>query len=246
MRELQLPRTYRTGSRGRDVRRIQEWLSLRGFGLVVDGDFGAATEFAVSEFQDKVGMATSGVVSAATFEALTDPMWDAVDEGSPRGSLRSRIVYFAKRHLKQHPREIGGQNKGPWVRLYMNGQEGAEWPWCAGFACFVLAQACESLEVEMPIAPSPSCDLLAASAETRGLFLRGVPSNLDRVNRGDFFLARRTSDDWTHVGIVIKTHPSVMLTIEGNTNDDGGREGYEVCRRIRSYAKKDFISMTLE
>jgi hypothetical protein len=33
----------------------------------------------------------------------------------------------------------------------------------------------------------------------------------------------------------------VFETIEGNTNDDGSREGYEVCRRFRSYQKTDFI-----
>ena len=44
-----------------------------------------------------------------------------------------------------NPREIGGQNMGPWVRLYMDGREGAEFPWCAGFVCFVLAQACEAM-----------------------------------------------------------------------------------------------------
>jgi hypothetical protein len=44
-----------------------------------------------------------------------------------------------------------------------------------------------------------------------------------------------------HTGIVLKAAQNVFLTIEGNTNDDGGREGYEVCRRIRGYEAKDFI-----
>ena len=29
-------------------------------------------------------------------------------------------------------------NQGPWVRLYMNGRDGQEWPWCADFASYVL------------------------------------------------------------------------------------------------------------
>jgi hypothetical protein len=32
-----------------------------------------------------------------------------------------------------------------------------------------------------------------------------------------------------------------MQTIEGNTNDDGSAEGYEVCARTRSYTNMDFI-----
>lgn len=40
-----------------------------------------------------------------------------------------------------------------------------------------------------------------------------------------------------HTGIVEKVEDEVIHTIEGNTNDDGSREGYEVCRRTRSRAK---------
>jgi len=34
---------------------------------------------------------------------------------------------------------------------------------------------------------------------------------------------------------------TLYQTIEGNTNDDGSREGYEVCARRRGYSKTDFI-----
>jgi hypothetical protein len=36
-----------------------------------------------------------------------------------------------------------------------------------------------------------------------------------------------------HTGIVEKVVGINIHTIEGNTNDEGSREGYEVCRRIR-------------
>jgi hypothetical protein len=61
---------------------------------------------------------------------------------------------------------------------------------------------------------------------------------------GSIFLDRRTSTDWTHTGLVIAFHDNVFETIEGNTNDSGGREGYEVCKRTRGYARKDFIKIT--
>ncbi len=66
---------------------------------------------------------------------------------------------------------------------------------------------------------------------------------LDRsiIKPGMFFLNRRTTTDWTHVGIVLEANDEVFMTIEGNTNDEGSREGYEVCQRIRGYRKKDFI-----
>ncbi|WP_281233500.1 CHAP domain-containing protein [Flavobacterium gelatinilyticum] len=45
-----------------------------------------------------------------------------------------------------------------------------------------------------------------------------------------------------HTGIVEKVAGTKVHTIEGNTNDEGSREGYEVCRRVRELSKiKGFI-----
>ncbi len=40
-----------------------------------------------------------------------------------------------------------------------------------------------------------------------------------------------------HTGIVEKVEPDHVHTIDGNTNDTGSREGYEVCRKIRKRNK---------
>lgn len=45
-----------------------------------------------------------------------------------------------------------------------------------------------------------------------------------------------------HTGFVESVEGSKIHTIEGNTNDTGSREGYEVCRRVREIgACKGFI-----
>lgn len=47
-----------------------------------------------------------------------------------------------------------------------------------------------------------------------------------------------------HTGFVEKIEGDTLHTIEGNTNDTGSREGYEVCRRIRKIsACKGFIRL---
>lgn len=124
----------------------------------------------------------------------------------------------------------------------MNGNEGPDWPWCAGFASFILTQACQTLDVALPIKTSVSCDVLAEQAKEKEIFVP-EPKAKDRnlVTPGSLFLVRRTETDWVHAGIVLKADDDVFYTIEGNTNDDGSREGYEVCKRIRGYDKKDFI-----
>ena len=60
---------------------------------------------------------------------------------------------------------------------------------------------------------------------------------------GSIFLRRRIAGDWTHTGIVIKATPDAFMTIEGNTNDMGSREGYEVCRRFQGYKGRDFVTI---
>jgi hypothetical protein len=40
-----------------------------------------------------------------------------------------------------------------------------------------------------------------------------------------------------HTGIIERVEGEILHTIEGNTNDTGSREGYEVCRKIRNVKK---------
>jgi hypothetical protein len=86
--------------------------------------------------------------------------------------------------------------------------------------------------------------LLAVNAREKDRFLRGFKvENQRKVNPGSLFLERRSPTDWVHTGIVIDIDivKGTFYTIEGNTNDEGNREGYEVCKRTRGFKKKDFI-----
>lgn len=239
MIDLELQKPLQRGDEQGQVKLVQEWLSLRGEHVAIDGEFGAATEAAVKDFQRKSGLGVTGIIDAGTFGRLVAPMKAALAAIPANGSsLGELVVAYARQHLAQHPREIGGQNRGPWVRLYMKGNEGQPWAWCAGFACFSLKQACDTLGEALPITPSDSCDALAASAKTKGRF-----AGRDKAGAGSFFLVRNTPTDWTHTGIVVSASGETFKTIEGNTNDDGSREGYEVCARTRGYNKMDFIKI---
>ena len=243
MNDLILDKDYKKGNKGKKVKLIQEWLSIHGIHLMIDGDFGPATDCAVRQFQKKKQLKENGIVNSKTFELLTQPMTKSLKMISPKGkTLGGLVVAYARQHLAQHPIEIGGQNKGPWVRLYMKGHEGPDWPWCAGFVSFILKQASDTIGRRPPIKSTFSCDILAASAQEKGIFLGESKNDYkDQIKPGAIFLNRRTSTDWVHTGIVLKAEDDFYHTIEGNTNDEGSREGYEVCKRIRGYKKKDFV-----
>jgi peptidoglycan hydrolase-like protein with peptidoglycan-binding domain len=244
MSELELDKVYRRGERAPGVKRIQEWLTLNGFAVAIDGDFGPATEAALKRFQAKAGLPVSGVADAATFGRLVAPMKAAVAPIAAQGrSLGALVVAYASQHLRQQPREVGGENRGPWVRLYMDGHEGAAFAWCAGFATFCLQQAARTLGVPMPLERTYSCDVLASSGRQQGRFLSTLtaPPDRTRIHPGSLFVRRRTAIDWEHTGIVTEVDEETFQTIEGNANDEGSHEGYEVCARTRGFKSMDFV-----
>lgn len=63
--------TLKKGSKGADVKTLQQALNKAGgYGLNVDGDFGAKTEAAVRDFQKKNGLSVDGIVGAKTWAEL--------------------------------------------------------------------------------------------------------------------------------------------------------------------------------
>jgi hypothetical protein len=249
-KEITYPGDIKRGQRGPKAKRVQEWLSFHDFKTSTDGDFGPATEFCVRDFQKKNGINETGIVNQITWEALIKPMTDVLtDVDLIEGTTAPQnVLNFAKQHLKAHPVELGGQNSGPWVRMYMNGNEGNQWPWCAGFVTFVMEQAYASLGRKMPIKGSFSCDNLANQAIKEGLFVKGTDIIKEKIKWEDMpacwlFLNRKTSTDWTHTGFGFSGRGEVFRTIEGNTNDEGSREGYEVCKRTRNNKNRDYIRL---
>lgn len=256
-RELAPPPVLRRGAHGAEVRRVQTWLTLRGFDVEPDGDFGPATEAAVRAFQTSDPgrpwpLTGRGRVDEETWKLLTSPLYDAIHAGqiaSGMSSLQERILFIARRHLDAQPREVGGPNRGPWVRLYMDGNEGSDWPWCCGFVTYVLGQALGTASL-VHRWRTFSCDELAMRGMGRqqgsdfiaGRRGGGARGDFARVGPGDIFLIRRGGQYWVHTGIVTKVEGEAFHTIEGNTNKEGSREGTEARARVRAFsAATDFI-----
>lgn len=243
-------------AKGRRVGQIQEWLCYHDLRTGIDRDYGPATERCVRLFQKKKGLPETGAVDPATWLSLVGPMRAALAEPPKIASLTpARVVKkVAQQHLRQHPIELGGDNRGPWVRLYCKGNDGRDWAWCAGFVSLVMAQAYFYMEKEKPFTGSVSCDSLAAQGKAAGLFVPEADITRSRVAWSSFggcciFLRRRTDTDWTHTGFALGAssdpRETVFETIEGNTNDEGSREGFEACKRVRSVAggNYDFVSV---
>jgi hypothetical protein len=84
-----------------------------------------------------------------------------------------------------------------------------------------------------------SCDTVGTTGLQKGLLSRSaqVRRNPSLVKPGDIFLLPQAPLDWFHTGLVIEVKGDVFVTIEGNTNEDGSRNGVGVFKRNRNFKK---------
>lgn len=226
----------RQGARGIAVQRVQEWLGLHGFGVAIDGDFGPATARAMAAFE------TRPDVDLAGWNALTHDLATASYAAPAAFGFTVRAI--AQGHLHARAREIGGDNRGPWVRHYCRGQSVA---WCQGFASTMWADAAHLLGQASPL----DLDLdgiwclfvprMVQEAKAKGLFMPGGICDPALISPGSMFFLRGGAYGYLHVGLVEAVHADrTMTTLEGNTNEDGSANGYEVARRTRTISSCDY------
>jgi hypothetical protein len=231
-----------SGAAAPAARRVQEFLGVNGFHTKIDGVYGPATRDAVAALQDAAGLPASGDVDFRTYIALIAPLCGAADPTPGGGGYEAAVQAVAERHLRRHPVEVGGDNRGPWVRLYCQGADGPEYRWCAGFVSFVLLQAAHVAGGAAPFPYTLSCDRLGALADAAGRFVR--PADVrPPVDGPAVFLCRLSDEDWCHTGFATAFGDGSFTTVEGNTNEAGGSNGFEACRRQRGYDRKNFIRL---
>ncbi|GAB4014549.1 hypothetical protein GCM10028808_37330 [Spirosoma migulaei] len=244
----------------KEVRKIQSWLTLFSMShpgsataTGIDGDFGKATEQAVKNFQKAKGVAETGLVDQTTFDLLSAPMRAAFLGTSQGTGLRELILTIAENHLVNRPFELiidQQPNSGPWVRAYMDGNEGSEWFWCMGFVQAILDQAAsvqgKNFKKLMPL--TYSCDTVGMTGLQKGILSRytQIRNDPSLVKPGDIFLLQQAPHDWIHAGIISAVDDDIFETIEGNTNEGGSNNGNAVLKRVRNFRKSKLDVFSIE
>lgn len=122
-----------------------------------------------------------------------------------------------------------GSNSGPEVDIYLKSIGlGKGHPWCMAFVYWCVDTACKDLNMKNPLVRTGGVLKQWNESKLRKLTVR------DRaIKPGDIFIME-FSRGTGHTGFIEKIVGGLAYTIEGNTNDEGSREGFEVARRQRA------------
>ena len=145
-------------------------------------------------------------------------------------------IALTKNGVCENPK---GSNAGAEVEMFLKSVGlGKGYAWCMAFVYWCVQNACKDLNVQNPLIKTAG--VLRQWDETT---CRKQPKTSRAVKAGDIFIME-FSKGAGHTGFVEKVAGSLIYTIEGNTNDDGSREGYEVARRQRPISSfKGFIQL---
>jgi hypothetical protein len=158
-----------------------------------------------------------GIVCFALFSGHSLPGRYNINQAQNRAmGDRAKLLCIAKNELGV--REVSGRNDGPRVAAYLhyvNVEEGSAW--CAAFVSWVFGQAGYAAP---RTAWSPA--LFPLSKRTRQV----SPA----VVFGIYFSQLKRI---AHCGLVERQEGDWLITIEGNTNMEGSREGDGVYRKRR-------------
>lgn len=139
-----------------------------------------------------------------------------------------------------------GSNWGEHVKKYL-ASIGIKFAasWCMAFVYWCVQEACKTQDNVRASDTEPCDTKLHRSGGVLDVWNHTDPryKHTDHPQAGDIFIMS-FGNGLGHTGLVESVEGDILHTIEGNTNDTGSREGYEVCRRTRHVDKiKGYIRL---
>lgn len=222
------------GSQGASVTELQNVLRELDYNIPVTGVFDTATFNAIKDFQarhlDKHNhpLVVDGAVGDLTMWALKNPRSRVTtgaidfsimpDAGLGGNAIGRSALQFAINELTAGAGEIGGNNKGPWVKKYL---EPAGLPegnsWCAAFISWCFLQASGGNKKSMPFKYNAGARNIYNQFRQKGWNYDPADAN-KQPQPGDIVAWWRVSlpSGFGHIGIVHHFEDGFIYTLEGN------------------------------
>jgi len=234
------------GTKGAPVKKLQRLLKSVGFKIVVDGIFGPKTLESVLDFQakcdgpDDLPLEIDGIVGPATWWALNNSQVPGWNTAKPKGMMKKALeIALEENGVREVPKN---SNWGPVKKYLKSAGYDSPQPWCAAFTWWCIAEAAATLGKSSPIkiptaykGYTPSW-LNAAKKSKTWLPVNSLLADWKLIKPGAcFLLYYKKLKRVGHIGFIVRLsdRPGYVVTIEGNTNPSGSREGGGVYIRER-------------
>ena len=121
-------------------------------------------------------------------------------------------------------------NAGAAVESYLKSVGlGKGYSWCMAFVYWSVKEAAKQLNTTSPLIKTAGVLRQWNEVNSKLKFTKNPKP-------GDIFIMDYGKGQG-HTGFVVEVLSNGIKTIEGNTNDEGSREGYEVCYRTRKQSQ---------
>lgn len=149
-------------------------------------------------------------------------------------SQKALEIAVSQEGVSEQPK---GSNRGPEVDEYLRSvglDPKGKYAWCAAFVYWCFAQAATQLQVSNPVFKTAGVLNHWNKAKARKILGGVALADPNLIKPGMIFIMK-FGGGTGHTGFVRRIDPiqKLIYTVEGNTNDDGSREGYEVALRKR-------------
>ena len=226
------------------IKRLQTRLRYHGFtNLVIDGNYGRQTLFAVRAFQSAYlspsgeVLNVDGIINQPTWESLLMKHPTIKNTPSP---LQLQALRFARIELGILELPLRSNN-GPRVSQYLDsvscpvGQ-----PWCAAFVYWCFQKAANEICTINPLTYTGHCHTHFNHTQGQRITPEMASQNPALIKPGTIFIIDHGNGKG-HTGIIssiehatTSTESLILTTIEGNTNTTRSREGIGVFQHIRT------------
>ena len=136
--------------------------------------------------------------------------------------------------------EVNASNSGKRVQEYQatTSLGGTGWPWCAAFVCWVVKTAMENLGIKETKTFRRPTTASAWGYELWSL-AQDNSTHTKKPHRGDIQAGDIVVFKFSHIGIALSKpdKDGFVMTVEGNTDGAGSREGGAVLRKKRHVRK---------
>ncbi len=226
------------------VTAIQKQLSLLNCGPIdIDGDYGKQTVASVKLFQSRntdiqgIPLVVDGKIGSITWQMLFKET-DVPQVQAPTNDLFTEVLKIANSQLgvRENP---PNSNRGPEVSKYLksvglNANSGS-YSWCMAFVYYCFDEAFKKMGTSNVLVKTGGVLSQWNNTKNRRIKKADAVNNPSLVKPGFVFI-RNYGGGKGHTGIVTSVNGGYIETIEGNSNNNGSREGVGVFKLTRKIA----------